>query len=377
MKSILITGGAGFIGTALTRELLIEGHFVRVIDNLASQVHSNRDATFTSEFHSHEKFEFYLGDILDKSNLVEALNGIDTVVHLAAETGTGQSMYEIKKYSEVNVVGTANLLESIAEMESPLSRLVISSSRAVYGEGKYQCELHGDIYPEGRETKDMRSGIFEILCPICKNRLILVPSDENSRLMPSSIYGITKLTQEQMILSFGRTHGISTVALRYQNVYGPGQSLSNPYTGILSIFSTRILNGGSINIFEDGLESRDFIYISDVAKMTALATLETNNRVEVFNIGSGVSTTVLAVIEGLQEKLDLKVPISISGNFREGDIRHNLANISRFSTRFNYSPEVSFENGLELFIAWVKEQKIHSDKYEESLNELKSNGMLK
>lgn len=377
MKNILITGGAGFIGTALTRELLSKGNFVRVIDNLTSQVHDNTGTKYLPEFESHDRFEFQLGDILIKSKLVEALEGIDTVVHLAAETGTGQSMYEIKKYTEVNVVGTAILLESIAEMKSPINKLIVSSSRAVYGEGKYRCELHGYIYPNGRTTSDMQLGTFDVLCPDCKTKLILVPSDEESRLMPNSIYGITKLAQEQMVLSFGRTHNIPTFALRYQNVFGPGQSLSNPYTGILSIFSTRIRNEGSINIFEDGLESRDFIYIDDVVRMTTLATLDERNIVEVFNIGSGVPTTVLEVVNALQEKMAAHVPVSVSGNFREGDIRHNLADISRFVSHFGYSPKVSFDLGLENFVNWVKEQQIYQDKYEESISELKNNGILK
>ncbi len=377
MKRILITGGAGFIGTALTRELLSLGHFVRVIDNLANQVHGNNGTKYPSEFTSFPRFEFHQGNILDKSNLLVSLEGIDTVIHLAAETGTGQSMYEMRKYTEVNVVGTATLLESIAEMESPVKKLVVSSSRAVYGEGKYRCELDGFIFPNARSVDEMKLGTFDVFCPYCHTKLCLVPSDEESRLKPTSIYGITKLAQEQMVLSFGRTHSISTAALRYQNVFGPGQSLSNPYTGILSIFSTRILNRGSINVFEDGLESRDFIYIDDVVKMTSLAALDHGNYVEVFNVGSGVSTTVLEVVNGLQEKLAIRVEVSISGNFRAGDIRHNLADVSKFSSRFHWRPETSFNLGLEKFTNWVKKQQIEFDKYDESIGELKNNGLLK
>jgi len=377
MKNILITGGAGFIGKALAKDLLSKGHFVRVIDNLTKQVHGNTGRKFHSGFEDNNRYEFYFGDVLNKSNMKEALRGIDSVVHLAAETGTGQSMYEMKKYTEVNVVGTAVLLEAISEMDGQINKLLVSSSRAVYGEGKYYCELHGFIYPNGRKDSDMQEGIFEVLCPTCNNKLEKAPSNEESALKPNSVYGITKLAQEQMILSFGRAHKIPTIALRYQNVFGPGQSLSNPYTGILSIFSTRIRNNGPINVFEDGLESRDFIFIDDVVRMTTLALLDEGNIVEVFNVGSGVATTVLEVVNLLQEKLFSNVQVSISGNFREGDIRHNLADISRFNSYFDYKPEVSFEVGIEKFCIWVREQQIHPDKYEESLNELKTNGLLK
>jgi dTDP-L-rhamnose 4-epimerase len=376
MKKFLITGGAGFIGTALTQELLAQGHFVRVMDNLSGQVHGNTTNENHKKFESSNRYDFHIGDILDKSKVIDVLSNIDVVIHLAAETGTGQSMYELKKYAEVNVVGTAVLLEAITQMQSPIKRLVVSSSRAVYGEGKYLCNVHGYTYPDGRNSSEMKMGNFDIHCPSCSLKLNLVPTDEESRLAASSMYGITKLAQEQMITSFGRTHGVATSILRYQNVFGPGQSLSNPYTGILSIFSTRILNKGSINIFEDGLESRDFIYIDDVAKMTALAALDDCNTVEVFNIGSGISTTVIEAVSGLQAELGLHATVSISGNFRAGDIRHNLADISRFVRHFGYSPEITFDLGIKNFTSWVKRQQINHDRYDQSISELKSNGLL-
>ena len=376
-KKILITGGAGFIGSNLALALLSRGHSVRVLDNLSPQIHGD-DAMRSPLYQSiKDKVDFIRGDVTNESDLTLALKGIDTVVHLAAETGTGQSMYAIRHYTDINVSGTALLLEIIANNINSIKRLVVASSRAVYGEGRYHCELHGYVYPDARRSANMEQGDFEVHCPQCDGRVKLVSTDENTPVRPSSIYGITKLNQEQMFLTVGRAKGISTIAYRYQNVYGSGQSLSNPYTGILSIFSTRIRNQKGINIFEDGLESRDFVHIDDVVAATVAGIECADEIIEVFNVGSGVATNVLDVANSLQILFNTSIPIEISGQFRIGDIRHNLADLSHIKSHLGWSPKMLFKDGLAGFVDWVKSEVIQHDRYEESLTELKTKGLFK
>ena len=255
-QNILVTGGAGFIGSNLSNKLVLRGHFVRVLDSLAPQIHGDNPALSSLYNSLDSRIEFVHGSVTNSDDMMLALRGIDTVVHLAAETGTGQSMYSIRHYNDVNIAGTALLLDLISNLRYPVKKIVVASSRAIYGEGKYLCSGHGTVYPKERKADALKAGDFEMHCPECDDVLTMQLTDENSMLNPNSIYGITKLSQEQMVLTVGKALGISAIAYRYQNVYGPGQSLHNPYTGILSIFSTRILNGNPVNIFEDGKESR-------------------------------------------------------------------------------------------------------------------------
>ncbi|MDP3651346.1 MAG: NAD-dependent epimerase/dehydratase family protein [Rhodoferax sp.] len=376
-NKILITGGAGFIGSNLANVLIGKGYFVRVLDNLTTQIHGE-DPEGSQLYRSlHSKVEFIRGSVTNRDDLAKALFGIDTVVHLAAETGTGQSMYAIRHYSDVNIGGTALLLDLIANEPFPVKKIVVASSRAVYGEGKYRCALHGSVYPVARRAIDMGNGNFEVHCPFCNNVVTTLPTSEDSLLSPASVYGITKLNQEQMVLTVGRAIGISALAFRYQNVYGPGQSLSNPYTGILSIFSTRILNGNSINIFEDGKESRDFVYIDDVIAATVKGIEEDAPLITALNVGSGVATDVLTIANTLKQLVGLSVPIKISGQFRLGDIRHNVADLCSVRTILGFEPEVFFEEGLRRFVDWVRGQQIQADRYEESLVQLKARGLFK
>lgn len=376
-RAILITGGAGFIGSNLALALLSRGHSVRVLDNLSPQIHGIDPLRSPLYQSIKDKVDFIRGDVTNESDLTLALQDVDTVVHLAAETGTGQSMYAIRHYTDVNVSGTALLLEIIANNQNLIKRLVVASSRAVYGEGRYHCQLHGYVYPDVRRSGNMERGDFEVHCPQCDGHVKLVPTDENTPVRPSSIYGITKLNQEQMFLTVGRAKGISTIAYRYQNVYGPGQSLSNPYTGILSIFSTRIRNERGINIFEDGLESRDFVHIDDVVVATVAGIESADEIIEVFNVGSGVATNVLAVANSLQSLFNKSIPIEISGQFRIGDIRHNLADLSRIRDVLGWVPNILFKDGLAGFVDWAKNEAIQQDRYEESLAELKTKGLFK
>jgi dTDP-L-rhamnose 4-epimerase len=268
-------------------------------------------------------------------------------------------------------------LDVIAYEQLPVRKLIVASSRAVYGEGKYLCQVHGKIYPASRALDKMAQGNFSVHCPDCGAPAKLVPTDEETPVRPSSVYGVTKLTQEQMTLIVGKSLGISAIAFRYQNVYGPGQSLSNPYTGILSIFSTRIRNGRGINIFEDGKESRDFVFIDDVVKATAKALEYKQPIVDVFNVGSGVATDVLTIAKTLQDLFGSTVPTQVTGQFRLGDIRHNVADLSKVRKVLDFEPSVSIEEGLQQFVSWVKGEQIQADRYEESLNELKSKGLFK
>ncbi len=376
MKNILITGGAGFIGSKLTKKLVSKGYNVTILDNLSKQIHGeNQDSELYKSIKDISTFIF--GDVRNKFDWIQALQGQDAVIHLAAETGTGQSMYEITRYNDVNILGTSHLLNILANESHSIQKMVIASSRSIYGEGKYLCEKDGVVYPNERNNIDMAKGIFELICSNCKEKLSLQPTDENSRIHPSSIYGITKQQQEQMILLMGKSLDIPAVALRYQNVYGPGQSLSNPYTGILSIFSTRILNGNDIDIYEDGEESRDFVFINDVVDATVLALEKEEANNQIFNVGSGVATTVSQVANSLKAFYNSNVNVTISGKFRLGDIRHNYADLSKIKEALGFSPKFDFNSGISEFVKWVKTQKIKEDKYESSIQELKQKGLIK
>ncbi|HIG32121.1 MAG TPA: NAD-dependent epimerase/dehydratase family protein [Flavobacteriales bacterium] len=376
MKNILITGGAGFIGSNLTVKLVSKGYNITILDNLSKQIHGeNQDSSLYNSIKG--KAAFISGDVCNKSDWEKALKGQDAVIHLAAETGTGQSMYEITRYNEVNIIGTAHLLNILANQEHTIEKIIIASSRSIYGEGKYLCDNHGITYPNERKDADMAKGNFNPICDKCDKKLILKATDENSKIHPSSIYGITKQQQEQMILLIGKTLKIPAVALRYQNVYGPGQSLTNPYTGILSIFSTRLLNGNDIDIYEDGEESRDFVFIDDVVDATVLALEKKEANHQIFNVGSGVAITVLQVANTLKELYDSNVNINISGKYRLGDIRHNYADLSKIKNALGFRPKFNFKTGITEFVNWVKTQNIQEDKYANSLKELKQKGLIK
>jgi dTDP-L-rhamnose 4-epimerase len=376
-KTVLITGGSGFIGSRLALRLLAAGHEVRVLDALIPQIHGD-DPEASPLYQSIQgKVDFHRGCITDRSLLAHCLQGVDAVVHLAAETGTGQSMYEIQRYVDVNVGGTGILLDLLANAQHQVRKLVVASSRAIYGEGKYRCATHGVVYPEQRTAEDMEQGLFSPRCPVCGAFVEVEATDESTPAKPSSIYGITKLNQEQMVLTVGRALGIPSLAFRYQNVYGPGQSLSNPYTGILSIFSTRIRNGKSINIFEDGRESRDFVFVDDVVAATMLGVEHEGWVNDVFNVGSGVPTDVNAIVRMLQAAFGKEVPTAVSGQFRLGDICHNFADLGKIERVLGFVPRVGIEQGISRFVDWVKEQQGGKDAYEESLRELAEKGLFK
>ena len=375
MKNVLITGGAGFIGSRLCEKLYDKGYNVTVLDNLSIQIHGEKESLLFKKIKN--KCTFINGDVRNKEDWKIALKNQNIVVHLAAETGTGQSMYELEKYNDVNIMGTAHLLEFLANKSHSVVKMIIASSRAIYGEGKYICNLHGEKYPTQRNGVDMENGEFNPKCDICNSELNLVATDENSKIHPSSIYGINKQQQEQMVMLMGESLGIPSVSFRYQNVYGPGQSLSNPYTGILSIFSTRILNGNNLDIYEDGLESRDFVYIDDVVDATILGIEKKQANGEVFNVGSGIATTVKEVAESLKKFYNSDISISINGKYRLGDIRHNYADLNKAKSLLGFTPKYNFQKGILEFVNWVKTQEVMEDKYEKSVHELKDKGLMK
>ncbi len=371
---VLITGGAGFIGSNLARKLVAIGYTVTVFDNLSEQIHPASSPLFASI----EKIvNFIKGDVRNSEDWRKALDGQDIVVHLAAETGTGQSMYAIDKYVDVNIRGTSLLLDILANEKHTIKKIIVASSRSIYGEGKYNCGSCGVVYPDARHHKDMARGDFNVKCPFCSANVALMPTDEESKIHPSSVYGITKQNQEQLVLTVGKSLSIPSVALRYQNVYGPGQSLSNPYTGILSIFSTRIKNNNDINVFEDGLESRDFVYIDDVVDATVLAIHDDRADYYVFNVGSGQRTDVMTVAQTLKKAYQSDAAITVSGNYRLGDIRDNFADLSKITDKLGYSPKVPFEEGINRFVDWVNTQDVQQDRYEKSILEMKEKGLYK
>lgn len=376
-QHVLITGGAGFIGSRLARRFAEAGHSVVVLDSLLPQVHGPDPLENSPLVKSLAGVaEVSHGTVTSTSDLRDALHGVNIVVHLAAETGTGQSMYEIDRYVETNVGGTGKLLDLLANESHDVHRIVVASSRSIYGEGAYRTTDGRIVYPPHRGDEDMAKGDFDVHLP-GEGPLEVIPTDEQAKLHPSSVYGITKQMQEALIMTVAPTIGIEPVALRYQNVYGPGQSLKNPYTGILSIFSTLIRQGKEINVFEDGQESRDFVYIDDVVEATFLGATAPAAAGGVFNVGSGIPTTVNEVVEALFAAFGTRVPTRVSGNYRLGDIRHNVADTTRLREILGYSPAVGFRDGVARFVEWVLSEPVEGDAYQRSLDEMAARNLLK
>lgn len=371
---VLVTGGAGFIGSRLAAKLAGRGDHVTVLDTLSPQIHG-ADAGFPAGL---EKLARCVkGDVCDRALVARLLGDADVLVHLAAETGTGQSMYAVEKYGQVNMGGTATLLDVIVnDRPGKLKKLIVASSRAIYGEGEYHCTDHGRVFPAARTGADMAAGFFEPRCPVCGNAVTPLATTEAAPFGPSSFYGLTKQVQEQMVLMFAQTLGLDGFALRYQNVYGPGQSLTNPYTGILAIFSNLVRQGKGLNIFEDGHESRDFVFIDDVVTATAACAAPDVHGVAALNVGSGVRTSVLEVASAIAGHFKADAPIEVTGAFRLGDIRHNFADISRIAALTGFAPRWAFADGLKAFLAWAETFEAHDSGFDRSLAELRERGLM-
>lgn len=369
---VLITGGAGFIGSWLLPVLVESGAAVRVLDNLSPQVHGHVPSMNYSML-SDAAVEFIRGDICDAAHLDQAMSDCDAVVHLAAETGTAQSMYQIARYYNVNVQGTAALFEAAVTRRRGIKKIILASSRSVYGEGAY--EIDGQIVvPAPRSHKQLAAGQWDLV-HVDGRRLKPVATPESVQLRPASAYAATKVAIEQLGAVLAEAYGVSVVALRFQNVFGERQSLRNPYTGILSIFSNRLRQKLPISIFEDGKESRDFVHVSDVVCAIRKALDTSVDGFQAVNIGSGRPISVIEVAERLRTLLRSDSKIAVSGEFRSGDIRHCYADLARARTLFDYSPATTFEDGLRRFVDWVVTQPIVADRSRDAQAELSAHGL--
>lgn len=369
---VLITGGAGFIGSWLIPVLTDVGMSVRVLDSLTPQVHGQIPGMDYSVL-NHANLEFVRGDICEPTVLDCALKDCDAVVHLAAETGTAQSMYRIEHYYRVNVQATALLFESAAIRNRSVKKIILASSRSVYGEGAY--ELDGRItVPAPRSTKQLQAGQWDPV-HVDGRRLRPIATPETVRLRPASIYAATKVAIEELGAVISESYGTSVTALRFQNVFGEGQSLRNPYTGILSIFSNRMRQQLPIRIFEDGNESRDFVHASDVARAIKLALDTPAEGFSAINVGSGRPIPVLEVAQRLKKLLGSESEITVSGEFRSGDIRHGYADLTKARELFGYIPAVTFEDGIKRFVAWVMGQPPAVDRSRDAQAELTAHGL--
>lgn len=372
-ERVLITGGAGFIGSHLVDILLEKGHFVRAYDNLEPQVHGESQKI---PDYLNKEAELIVGDVRDREKLKEAISGIDVVFHLAASVGVAQSMYEIAKYTESNTMGGATLLDLIANEKHNIRKVIIASSMSVYGEGAYKCDDCGEVYPKIRSLEQFKRNDWEMKCPNCNVDVKPIPTGEDKPLFPTSIYAVSKRDHEEMFLIIGRAYQIPTVALRFFNVYGPRQALSNPYTGVAAIFSSRLMNDKPPIIFEDGNQARDFIHISDIVQACILAMDKSEGDYQVFNIGTGRKLTVLDVANVLIDKLSFKGESQIVNRFREGDIRHCYADISLAKEVLGYEPKIKFEDGIIDLVNWVKLQQ-SEDKVNFALDILDKKGLTK
>jgi len=354
--NVLVTGGAGFIGRQLVKSLVFAGCRVRVLDSLSEQIHGP-SATPPSDLAG---AEFVHGDVRDAECLASALVEIDAVVHLAAETGVGQSMYEAERYVDANDRGTACLLQEIVRCQRRM-RVVLASSRAVYGEGLYRCQLCGEVSPPPRDGITLRRGAWDPVCPVCGGAIDSLPTHEAARTEPGSVYAATKLAQEHLCRILGTAYGMSWVILRYFNVYGPGQSLSNPYTGILSTFHARATHGKAIEVYEDGRESRDFVFIDDVVEATRRALLlsEDQPQAMVLNVGTGIPVSIADLARTMVRIGGWNVPVHVTGGYRIGDVRHAFADTRRAAQVLGFAAATSLEEGLRRWLAWTEGRDDH------------------
>jgi dTDP-L-rhamnose 4-epimerase len=350
-QQVLITGGAGFIGSHLADELLMHGYRVRVLDNLLPQVHGDSQ---DPPLYLNPNVTFIHGDICDPKAVAQACQGVDVVYHFAARVGVGQSMYEIARYTETNNHGTAVLLEALCQR--PVARLVVASSMSIYGEGLYQ-RRDGSHWPGSERTvQQLKASDWELRDPD-QERLTPVPTPETKQPNLASIYALSKYDQERMCLICGRGYEIPTVALRFFNVYGTRQALSNPYTGVLAIFATRLLNNNPPLIYEDGYQKRDFVNVQDVARACRLAMETPAAAGQVFNIGSGQAYTVREIAEQMAVALNKShLKPEITGKYRVGDIRHCFADITHARQVLGYEPAVSLAEGITEYAAWLRHQ---------------------
>jgi dTDP-L-rhamnose 4-epimerase len=370
--NVLVTGGAGFIGSHLVDALVAAGHRVRMLDSLAEEVHGG-----IAPPHLNPDAEFIHGDVCDPATVASAMDGIDAVFHLAAELGLGRSMYQVRRFVTGNDLGTAVLLEELIKRREQVKKLIVASSMSLYGEGPYRCEnCDRTSFPELRSDEALAANQWEFKCDKCGPELRAIQTPEDKPLNPTSVYAVGKQVQEQYSLIIGRAYRIPTVAFRYFNVYGPRQALSNPYTGACAIFSSRLLNDQRPLIYEDGNQTRDFVSVHDVVQANLLALESDQADYQVLNVGTGRANTVISIAEVIAKGLGKNIEPEVTGQFREGDIRHCIADISKARRLLGYEPKVKLEDGLVELLAWVGGQDA-DDRLQTAAAELAAHSLVK
>ncbi len=368
-KAVLVTGGAGFIGSFLVDALVKRGHEVTVFDNFEPQVHGGKRPDYLNQ-----DARYVEGSVTDPAAFKKVALHAEVIFHEAARVGVGQSQYQIRRYTEVNVLGTANLLDILANNKHCCEKLIVASSMTGYGEGVCDCAEHGHVQPVVRTEADVASGQWEPRCPYCNTPVKPSTTPETARLNCSTIYAQNKKDQEEMVLMFGRTYDLPAVALRYFNVHGPRQSLSNPYTGVCAIFMSRIKNGRRPVIYEDGGQTRDFVSVYDIVQANLLAMEKPAADGEVFNIGTGKPLAIKEVARVLAEFYGVEIEADIVGKFRKGDVRHCTADIFKARKLLGYEPQVSFDDGMRELIEWSRRAEAE-DKFEDAARELNKRGL--
>lgn len=365
---VLITGGAGFIGSHLAEGLIAEGRRVRILDSFDPQVHSGTNNENTG-------LETLKGDVTQPSVWATALDGVTEVVHFAAAVGVGQSMYEIAHYCRTNVLGTAYMLEAVARQKASIAKLLVASSMSIYGEGFFWCDYCKCEGPGERAANALKSGQWEPMCATCGRQLTAGPTPETKPLRPASVYAINKRDQEDMCLVVGRAYGVPAVALRFFNVYGPGQSLSNPYTGVAAVFAASLLAGSPPLIFEDGRQTRDFVHVRDVARACIRALTDPGVSDVALNVGTGRATSITQLASILHRELGGPAP-QVVGRYRAGDVRHCFADISATRQHLGWEPSVSLEQGMEELLKWFRAQPIGGSRLKQAFTELRAHGLV-
>ncbi len=369
--NILVTGGAGFIGSFIVDELIRRGHDVTIFDNLDMQIHP--DGHPPDYLNTHARF--VQGDVRDYDAFHQVVREAEVIFHEAATVGVGQSQYEIKKYVDVNVGGTANLLDILVNHTHQVRKVMVAASMSSYGEGLYACDEHGPVRSGLRTEEQMAARDWEQHCPVCQVEIKPVPTPETAYQYTSSIYAQTKKDQEDMVLNIGRTYNLPVVALRYFNAYGPRQSLSNPYTGVMAIFISRLKNDQPPVIYEDGLQTRDFVSVHDIVQANILAMERDDANYEVFNVGGGNPMTIRDISLHTARLLRKHIEPQITMKFRKGDIRHCISDISRIQQKLDYEPQIAFDDGLKEVIEW-SDGAHAKDLFEDATRELRDKGLV-
>lgn len=369
-KKILVSGGAGFLGSFLVDKLIDKGYQVRILDNLEKQVHQGIKPRYLNK-----KAKFIKGDVRNYAAFKKALTGIEVVYHLAAAVGVAQSNYEVKKYTDVNIGGTANLVNFLINERHAVKKVIFPASMTGYGEGNYKCSKCDVVRPPVRSEKQLRKKDFSMHCPNCGRIVIPIPTEEEAQEYPSSVYALTKKAQKDLLLLVGNLYKIPTVAIRFFNVYGPRQSLSNPYTGVTAIFISRIKNNKPAIVYEDGNQTRDFLSVHDAVDVLIRAMERKSLDYKLINIGSGKPTPIKEVGAIIAKLLGRSNLLKISYKFRKNDVMHCYADISKAKRLLNFKPKITLKRGLEELVKWSLNEKAE-DSFEKAERLLKGKGII-